>query len=401
LRHSTERILVSHGGNLPRPPDMEDVLRGAEFLATPQYRRMIPEGVQWVASRQIEFGIDIVNDGEYGKAGSYTGYMQERVSGWESRPSDPSKPLKRGRSAERDRRDFPGVFASGLWNAGSGGPIRPGFVAPGRVPQGYTGVDSVCTGPVRYTGQAAIEADIANLKTALNGTTVEGFLTSLGPLGLGARAWNEHYPSEDDYMIAVAEAVREEYKAIADAGFIVQVDEPEFFTTWQFYPEWDVNRYRKYLHSAVELINHALHGLPEELVRFHACWGSGHRPHVNDIDLPHIADLLVKINAQTYAIEAGNVRHAHEWQVWKDVKLPDGKMLMPGVISHATDLVEHPELVAERLECYAGLIGKENVQAGTDCGIGSRVGHEEIAWAKLRTMAVGAAIASKRLWGRR
>jgi len=401
LRHSTDRILVSHAGNLPRPPDMEDVLSAAEFLATPEYRRMIPQGVKWIVARQVEFCIDIVNDGEYVKAGTYTGYMQERVDGWESRPTDPSKPPKRGRSADRDRRDFPGMFASGLWNAGSGGPIRPGFAAPGRVAQGYTGVDAVCTGPVKYTGQAAIAADIANLKQALNGSNVDGFLTSLGPLSLGARAWNDHYSSEEEYMIAVAEAVREEYKAITDAGLIVQVDEPEFCTTWQFYPEWDVKQYRTYLEGAVELINHALHGLPEELVRFHSCWGSGHRPHVNDIELRHVADLLVKINAQAYTIEAGNVRHAHEWHVWKDVKLPDGKMLMPGVISHATDLIEHPELVAERLERYASVVGKENVQAGTDCGIGSRVGHEEIAWAKLRAMAEGAAIASKRLWGPR
>jgi 5-methyltetrahydropteroyltriglutamate--homocysteine methyltransferase len=377
---------------------MEEVLRSAQFISTPEYTRMIPDGVKWVVSRQIELGVDIVDDGEYVKAGSYTGYMQERVSGWESRPTDPDKPPKRGRSAERERRKFPGMFASGLWTAGSGGPVRPGFVAPGRVPQGYTGVDLVCTQPVKYVGQSAIEADVTNLKDALKGTSAMGFITSLGPLGLGARAWNEHYPTEEQYMVAVAEAVREEYRAITDAGFVVQVDEPEFCTTWQFYPEWDVRKYRKYVESTVELINHALDGIPGELVRFHCCWGSGHRPHVTDIELRHIADLLVKINAGTYAIEAGNVRHAHEWQVWKDVKLPDGKRLMPGVVSHATDLVEHPELVADRLEKYASVVGRENVQAGTDCGIGSRVGHEEVAWAKLQVMAEGAAIASRRLW---
>jgi 5-methyltetrahydropteroyltriglutamate--homocysteine methyltransferase len=200
-------------------------------------------------------------------------------------------------------------------------------------------------------------------------------------------------------MQAVAEAVREEYRAIVDGGLIVQIDEPNFFTAWMFYPDYTVDEYRKLLESYVEIINHALEGLPEDQIRFHACWGSGHRPHVYDIELKHIADLLIKINAESYSIEAANVRHEHEWQVWKDVKLPDGKILMPGVISHATDLVEHPEVVAERLVNYATVLGKENLQTGTDCGIGSRVGHEEIVWAKLKTMAEGARLASERLWG--
>jgi 5-methyltetrahydropteroyltriglutamate--homocysteine methyltransferase len=200
-------------------------------------------------------------------------------------------------------------------------------------------------------------------------------------------------------MMAVADVVHEEYQAITDAGFIVQVDEPEFATSWQFYPDWDVARYRQYLEFCVEIINHALTDLPEDRIRFHVCWGSGHRPHVSDISLKDIADLLLKINAQAYSVEAGNVRHAHEWTVWRDVKLPDGKILVPGVISHATDVVEAPALVAERLVNYASLVGKENLQAGTDCGIGSRVGHEEIVWAKLRAMAEGCALASEQLWG--
>jgi 5-methyltetrahydropteroyltriglutamate--homocysteine methyltransferase len=225
-------------------------------------------------------------------------------------------------------------------------------------------------------------------------------VAALGPLSLGAGARNEYYSSEEEYMMAVAEVVHEEYKAITDAGFIVQIDEPEFATSWQFFPDWDVDQYRQYLEFCVRVINHALAGLPEDQVRFHVCWGSGHRPHVTDIDLVHIADLLLKVNAQAYSIEAGNVRHAAEWTVWRDVKLPDGKILVPGVISHATDLVEAPALVAERLVNYASVVGKENVQAGTDCGIGSRVGHEEIVWAKLRAMAQGCELASKQLWGK-
>jgi 5-methyltetrahydropteroyltriglutamate--homocysteine methyltransferase len=201
-------------------------------------------------------------------------------------------------------------------------------------------------------------------------------------------------------MMALAEAIRVEYKAITDAGLIVQVDEPEFCTTWSFYPDWSVQDLRKYLDSAVEVINHSLEGIPQELVRFHTCWGSGHRPHVHDIELKHFADIMVKINAMQYSIEAANVRHDHEYHVWEDVKLPDGKMLMPGVIAHATDLVEHPEMIAERIVNYAERVGRENVQTGTDCGIGSRVGHEEVVWAKLAAMSEGARIASKKLWAK-
>jgi 5-methyltetrahydropteroyltriglutamate--homocysteine methyltransferase len=201
-------------------------------------------------------------------------------------------------------------------------------------------------------------------------------------------------------MMAVAAAMRNEYKAITDAGLIVQVDEPEFATSWMFYPDWSVEQYRDYLAFAVEVINHALEGLPEDQVRFHMCWGSGHRPHVHDIDFRHIVDLLLKVNAQAYSFEASNVRHAHEWRIWEDVKLPEGKILVPGVVGHMTDLVEHPELVAERLFNFASLVGMENIQGGTDCGIGSRVGHEEIVWAKLSAMAEGAALATRRLKGK-
>jgi 5-methyltetrahydropteroyltriglutamate--homocysteine methyltransferase len=244
----------------------------------------------------------------------------------------------------------------------------------------------------------AVQADIANLQAAIQGKDVEGYIAALGPLSLGAGVRNEYYSSEEEYMAAVAAACREEYKAITDAGLIVQIDEPEFCTSWSFYPDWSVQDLRKYLGFCVDILNHALEGLPEELIRFHTCWGSGHRPHVNDIELKYIIDLMLKINAQQYSIEAANVRHEHEYHVWEDVKLPPGKMLMPGVISHATDLVEHPDLVAERLVNYATRVGRENVQAGTDCGIGSRVGHEEIVWAKLKTMAEGVRIASKKLW---
>lgn len=379
------RILVSHAGNLPAADES----------------RPTAEIVRDVVERQIACGVDVVNDGEHGKrrSGGYSGYIHERVTGWERLPPGPDRPPKRDGVGARDRRDFPGVYASGLWMSGSGGPVRPGFATPGAPPEPRE--VRVCTGPVRYTGQAAIAEDIRTLQDTLAGRDVEGFVAALGPLSLGAGARNEHYGSEEEYLAAVAEVVREEYRAIAAAGLVVQVDEPEFATSWMFYPDWSVADYRRYLERCVEVINHALEGVPEELVRFHVCWGSGHRPHVNDIELRHLADLLVRVRARVYSIEAGNVRHAHEWQVWRDVELPDDRLLMPGVISHATDLVEHPELVAERLQRYASVVGRERVQAGSDCGMGSRVGHPEIVWAKLRAAADGARLASERLWAAR
>jgi 5-methyltetrahydropteroyltriglutamate--homocysteine methyltransferase len=402
MRHSTERIRSTHGGNLPRPAEFDALLQQGSVV-TAEVAAELPGAVQWVVDTQLDCGVDVINDGEYVKAaggGSYSGYIHQRVTGWEVLPIDPAKPAKRDGVGGRERRMFPGFYNSGLWLQGSGGPVRPGFFKPG--PPAEKTTERVATGPVSYTGHEAIKADADALAKALEGkpAEVEGFVAALGPLSLGAGARNEYYSSEEEYMMAVAEVVHEEYKAITDAGFIVQVDEPEFATSWQFFPDYDVAQYRQYLEFCVEVINHALEGLPEDQVRFHVCWGSGHRPHVTDIDLVHIADLLLKVNAQAYSIEAGNVRHAHEWTVWRDVKLPDGKILVPGVISHATDLVEAPGLVAERLVNYASVVGKENLQAGTDCGIGSRVGHEEIVWAKLRAMAQGCELASKRLRGK-
>lgn len=400
MKRNDRRIRTSHGGNLPLPTGFDAMLatRAGERAAT---RRWLTNAVEQVVDRQIQDGIDVVNDGEYikaGDAGAYAGYIHDRVTGWEHRPADSAPPPKRGGPGERDRRDFPGFYASGLWLSGSGGSVRPGFATPGKKPERRD--VRVCVAPVRYVGEEAIAADIDALQTALRGKDAEGFIAALGPLSLGAGAINEHYSSEEEYMLAVAEVGREEYRRITDAGLIVQIDEPEFLTTWMFNPDWDLDRYRKYLQWAVEVINHSLEGIPEEQVRFHSCWGSGHRPHTNDIELTHVVDLLIQIKAQCYSIESGNVRHAHEWRVWKDVSLPAGKMIMPGVVSHATDLVEHPELVAERLVNFGEVVGRENVQAGTDCGIGSRVGHEEVAWAKLQALTEGAALASERMWHR-
>ena len=402
MRFSTDGIRTTHGGNLPRPADFDALLQTGPVVSAEAAERL-PGAVQYVVDRQIGSGLSVVNDGEYVKAaggGSYAGYIHQRVTGWEVLPIDPAKPQKRNGVGGRERRMFPGFYESGLWLQGSGGPVRPGFFTPGAPAEPTR--ERVCTGPVSYTGQEAIKADIDALTKALAGKDgeTEGFVAALGPLSLGAGARNEYYSSEEEYMTAVAECIRGEYRAIAAAGLIVQIDEPEFATSWQFYPDWDTARYRMFLGRCVEIINHALAGIPPEQIRFHVCWGSGHRPHVTDIPLRDIADLLVSVNAQAYSVEAGNVRHAHEWRVWEDVKLPEGRILVPGVVSHATDLVEHPDLVAERLVNYASVVGRENVQGGTDCGIGSRVGHEEVAWAKLEALADGAALATKRLWGK-
>lgn len=401
MRRSTDHILTTHGGNLPRPADLDALLVDADTRQA-EIAVRLPKAVREVVEKQIECGVDIINDGEYVKAanmGSYTSYIQQRVTGWESLPRDPAAPSKRAGPGERDRRDFPGFYESGLWFAGAGGPVRPGFMTPGNAPK-RPATEKVCTSALTYVGQAEIAKDIDALKKGLEGKSdVDGFIAALGPLSAGAGARNAFYRDERDYMMAVGAAMREEYKAITDAGLIVQIDEPEFATSWMFYPDWSVDQYRDYLEFAVEVINHAVEGLPQEQVRFHMCWGSGHRPHVNDIEFRNIVDLMLKIDAQCYTFEASNVRHAHEWRIWEDVKLPAGKIICPGVVGHMTDLVEHPELVAERLVNVGKLVGMENIQGGTDCGIGSRVGHPEVVWAKLAAMAEGAAIATKKLKG--
>ncbi|HEU4627948.1 MAG TPA: hypothetical protein VFS52_24560 [Steroidobacteraceae bacterium] len=404
MRRSTDYFLCSHGGNLPLPPELATLVANAREHEA-EIARELPKAVDWIVRRQMECGVDIINDGEFVKAahpGTYAAYIHDRISGYSTIDRPAGLGPKRAGTGERDRRDFPGFFKSGLWFAGSGGAVRPGFATPGYVHPALLNPNPprirACTGPVKYEGYDAIAKDIDALKKALaDKPGVDGFIAALGPLSLGAGIHNLYYANEQEYMFAVADCAREEYKAITDAGLILQVDEPEFATTWMFYPDWTVEQYRDHLDFCVEIINHALRGLPEEQIRFHMCWGSGHRPHVHDIEFKHIVDKLLKINAQTYSFEASNVRHAHEYRVFEEVKLPEGKIIAPGVVGHFTDLVEHPELVAERLCNYAKLVGMENVHAGTDCGIGSRVGHEEIVWAKLKAMSEGCRIAAKRM----
>jgi 5-methyltetrahydropteroyltriglutamate--homocysteine methyltransferase len=259
----------------------------------------------------------------------------------------------------------------------------------------------IVTGSITYVGQTTVQSDIANMKAALaavQSDEVEGFLPAVAPGTIEHWLYNEHYKTDEEFLFALADAMHAEYKAITDSGLNLQIDDPDLPDGWQMFPEMSVADYRAYATLRVEAINHALRDSPEEQVRLHVCWGSGLGPHKNDIPLLDIIDIILGVKAQVYSIEAANPRHQHEWRVWQDVKLPPGKSLMPGVIGHATDIVEHPRLVADRLVQYAGLVGKDNVIAGTDCGVGSRVWNGEIAWAKFAALAEGARIASQELW---
>jgi len=384
MKRSTDRILVSHQGTLPRPADLQELFN-AGLSAEAEFTRRLPSAVAEAVKRQVDIGIDMVNDGEYSKRGGFNQYVVSRLSGLQTREIEPRGP-GHGRSVTaRDERDFPGAFAAGV------GTFRrtAGTNIIARI---------YCTGPVEYVGLDQTRSDIANLKAAVQGHNIEAYLPAIAPGTVEHWLWNEHYPNDEAFLFAVADAMHQEYQAITDAGLILQIDNPDLPDGWQIYPELSVADYRKYAELRVEALNRALRGIPQEQVRLHVCWGSGHGPHKNDIPLDDIVDIIFKVPAQCYSIEASNPRHEHEWRVFEKAKLPQGTMLMPGVVGHVTDIVEHPQLIAERLIRYANLVGRENVQAGTDCGIGSRVGHGEIAWAKLEALVEGARLASQALW---
>jgi 5-methyltetrahydropteroyltriglutamate--homocysteine methyltransferase len=260
-----------------------------------------------------------------------------------------------------------------------------------------------CIGPIKYTGEEALRRDLANLKLAADAAGIkEAFVTSIavGSLEMFCRGQNVHYPSSDAFLAAIADALAVEYRAITEAGFVLQLDDPGLPDTWDMLdPHPTLEEYKRYAMLRVDALNHALSGVPEDRIRYHICWGSWHGPHTTDIPLRDIVDVMLRVKAQAYSVEAGNVRHEHEFKVWRDVKLPDGRLVIPGVVSHATNVVEHPELVADRLLAYANIVGRENIIAGTDCGLGGRV-HPQIAWAKLRSLAEGARLATQQLWRR-
>jgi 5-methyltetrahydropteroyltriglutamate--homocysteine methyltransferase len=403
MQHSRDRIVTSHAGSLPRPDALiaaNQARQSGGDVDEARFQTQLQSAVVDVVRRQQEFGIDIPGDGEYGKAmghrvnyGAWWSYSFQRLGGLDlTGPGLYEIPARRAQPGEvvltsfADRRDRQ-RFAAAYGDPESG--ITTG-------PRARTW--PVCTGPLTYTGHDAIARDIANFKAGLDACGIaEGFMTSVAP-GSASRISNAYYKTEEEFMFACAEAMREEYKAIVDAGLILQLDDPSIAENWdQINPEPTIEAYRKFTMLRVQALNAAIKGLPRDRIRFHLCWGSWHGPHTTDIPMKDIVDVMLAIDCGAYSFEAGNVRHEHEWRVWQDVKLPDGKFILPGVVSHATNVVEHPELVAERIGRFANLVGRERVIASTDCGLGGRV-HRDIAWAKLETLAQGAAIASKQLW---
>jgi 5-methyltetrahydropteroyltriglutamate--homocysteine methyltransferase len=384
MKRSVDRILTSHVGSLPRPPELLRLYAGGE---SEELESGLEAAVAAVVRRQIGVGIDIVNDGEFGHPmtdevdyGAWAMYAYGRLSGYRmvDLPEEAEMPGK-------DRQDFAEFYASGEAAMTSGG-------------RRYQ--IGVAMEPIAYSGQAEVRRDVENLKAALDGLDVsEAFIAAMSPAMAGMRPPGSCYATAEEEMVAMAEALREEYRAITAAGFTVQVDDPFLVNLYEFNysVNGDLKEFRRWAEQHVEVLNHALEGIPEEQVRYHLCWGSWKGPHSSDLPIAEVIDLLPKINASVYSVEAGNVQHEHEWKVWKDVELPEGKAVMPGVVSHKTNVLEHPELVADRLIRYAEAVGRENVIAGTDCGMGGRL-HPQLAWAKLKALSGGAALASAELW---
>ena len=385
---STDRILTMHAGTLPRADDLRERVMAksrGEVIDETAFNKDLQRAIGENVKKQIETGIDSVNDGELSKS-SFSNYMKERLDGLESREADPNAP-RMGAIGGRDLEAFAEYFDTGANRSAA---------ATGQNRVGQT----VCVGPITYIGNNDLQADIDNFNVGLKGSKPnETFLPAITPGTVEHWLKNEYYASAEEFLYAVADALAIEYKAVVDAGFLLQIDDPDLPDAWQIHPDMSVPEYRKFAQLRVDALNHALKDIPEESIRFHTCWGSYHGPHQFDIPLADIVDIILNVKAIGYSIEASNPRHDHEWTVWKDAKLPDGKVLIPGVIGHSNDFIEHPELVAQRLVRYANIVGKENVMAGTDCGIGSRVGHAQICWAKFQAMSEGAQIASKELWG--
>ena len=383
MKRSAHRILTTHVGSLPRPPDLLRMVlakdRGEPYDENALHEAL-QRSVRAIVRRQAEAGLDVIDDGEFGKPG-FMHYVNQRLSGFEPVREVVPSPF----AASRDYRDFPEYYAAQ--------PASPAKKAP----------HMVCTGPVSYKGHALLAADIANLKAAIAAVQVEeAFMPAVSPSNVEEWQRNRHYRSDEEFVFAVAEAMREEYKAIVDAGLLLQIDDPRLVTRYNVTPDASVADCRKWAEVRIEALNHALRGLPRERIRFHTCYGINIGPRVHDMELKDVVDLILRVNAGAYSFEAANPRHEHEWTVWRDVKLPEGALLIPGVITQSGVVVEHPEAVAQRLERFAGVVGRENVIAGADCGFGTFAGADEIderiVWAKLAALVQGARIASERLW---
>jgi 5-methyltetrahydropteroyltriglutamate--homocysteine methyltransferase len=396
MKRSNGRFLTTHMGGLPRPDDLGAMLTtrdAGESYDKDALANRVKSAVADVVKLQVENGIDIVNDGELSKF-SWAAYFSDRLDGIERKAGTPRNPI-----TARDMRLFPDWFGI-AGSQGFSGVQRLAAYLRGETPVTAIGSRRAhVVGPLRYKGAVDTQIDIENLKAAARGLQVEElYLTGLGPGTAEYFVTNEYYKTDEELVFAIAEAMHEEFKAITDAGILLQIDEPAILTLWQTWPDMTVDEYRRWTRPRIEALNVALKGIPEDRVRVHICWGSAHHPHSQDIPLGQMIDLILQINAGAYSLEAANPQHDHDWQVWKEAKLPDGKILIPGVIGHFTDFVENPGLVADRYTKYANVVGAENVYGGTDCGIGTRVGAPSICWAKFRSMAEGARIASKQFW---
>ncbi len=385
MQRSTDRILTTHTGSLPRPNDLLATIR-AKASGVPVDEKAlaarIRSGVAEIVDKQIALGLDVVNDGEFSKA-SFVTYARERLGGL-----TPREGVRRAWQNSREVRSFPEFYAATLGNVNQ------------------RQMQMVCTGPITYQGQAALKADLDNLTAALKGKKVEGaFIPCISPSNIEDWNANEHYKTDEEYLEAIGEAMRVEYKAIIDAGFMLQIDDPRLVSYYMVNPELSVADCRKWCEKRVEALNHALRGLPKDKIRYHTCYGINMGPRLHDMELKDIVDIVMKIHAGVFSFEAANPRHEHEWSIWKTTKLPDGAMLMPGVITHASVLVEHPELVAERIVRFAGVVGRENVFAASDCGFATFAGsdevHPSIVWAKFEALSEGARRASKQLWAKK
>jgi 5-methyltetrahydropteroyltriglutamate--homocysteine methyltransferase len=387
MKRSTDRILTTHVGSLIRPPALQDFLRakqaGKSYDAA-AYDACLKESVAEVVRKQAEVGVDVISDGEFGKSISWSQYVLERLGGFERRPIKPGgNPFTRG----VDREQFAEFYAEL--------DAREGVA---------TTVEAVCVGPISYTGQAELQRDIDNFKAALKGVNAaEAFLPVAAPASVIPDRKNEYYKTEEELIRAIGAAMRTEYRMIIDAGFVVQLDDARAAVTYdRMVPPASFDDYRQWLKLQVEVVNEAIKGLPPDRIRYHVCWGSWPGPHTTDVPLKDIVDIILGMKVGAFVIEGANPRHEHEWRVWETAKLQPGQVLIPGVISHATNVVEHPELVAERIARLAKLVGRENILAGTDCGFAQgpfhRRVHPSIMWAKLGALVEGARIASAELW---
>jgi 5-methyltetrahydropteroyltriglutamate--homocysteine methyltransferase len=388
MKRSSNRILTTHVGSLIRPQSLQEFLRSRQagkLYDENAYQECLTTSVADVVRDQAQAGIDVVSDGEFGKSISWAQYALERLSGFERRSikQDATNPFKRG----ADRTKFAEFYAE----LDSKEAVS-------------TTTEAICVGPIKYTGQAELQRDIDNLKAALKAVKVEeAFLPVAAPASVIPDRKNEYYKSDSELQAAIAEAMRTEYKMIVDGGFLLQLDDARSAVTFdRMVPPASFADYRSWLADQVDVLNHAINGLPADRIRYHVCWGSWPGPHTSDVPLKDIVDLILKVKVGAYVIEGANPRHEHEWQVWKNAKLAPGQVLIPGVISHATNVVEHPELVAERIVRLAKFVGRENVIAGTDCGFAQgpfyRRVHPSVMWAKLEALSAGARLASKELW---